>query len=393
MNREWNKEHIMDCFCGTLLLYIATYCAVAKGGELTWDFPIHAEWAISLNRHTVWDFLTNKTAYPLWHIAAKLLYQWGINLCGAAASATALFNCIAYWCVGYVWNRFGRAKTYKIPVWRWGLLLFFMGPVYAPAYTYSYYLGQGTGNTYHNPTNIAVKGVAVLAFALCADEVSQNRVFSKRRYLAISTVLLLSALAKPSFLQGMIPGLGLYFCLTVWGKGWKERFRKYFILAAAFIPAAFVVLFQLVVSFFGQASEGIGISYARILHNWTPNLFVSFLLAFAFPLTVLAIDFKRLYREQSIRLLICYELCAWLESVFLYEKGAREVHGNWLWGSYISMFIVWTVSLIRFCEFVGEKPLAGKRKAAAAAGYAVFFLQVLCGIFYWYSFAGELRFY
>ena len=393
MNGKRKQERMMHCFCGTLILYIATYCAVAKGGELAGDFPVHAQWALSLNRHTVWDFLIHKTAYPLWHIAVKTGCKWGLNICGAAASATAVFNCFAYWCVGYVWNRSEKDRDGNTNIWFWSLLLFFMGPVYAPACTYSYYLGQGSGNTYHNPTNIAVKGAAVLAFAICAEILSEDKEPGKRKYLALSAVLLVSALAKPSFLQGMIPGLGLYFCVTIGGAGWKERLRRYFTLAAAFIPAAAVLCFQFFVSFFGEASEGIGISYGRILHQWTPNLLVSFLLAFAFPITVLLLDFKRLCRDNGIRLLICYELCAWLESVFLYEKGAREAHGNWLWGSYISMFIVWMVSLIRYHGWVGEKLRNGTWKPAAAIGYAVLFLQVLCGIFYWYSFAGNIRFY
>ena len=393
MNEERKQDRIWHCFCGTLLLYIATYCAVARGGELSGDFPVHTQWALSLSRDTAWDFLSHKTAYPLWHIVVKLLYKWGLNPCGAAASATALFQCLAYWCVGYVWSRMEKRKKCNANIWLWSLALFFMGPVYAPACTYSYYLGQGTGNTYHNPTNIAVKGAAVLAFAICAEILSEEKGIGKRKYLALSAVLLFSALAKPSFLQGMIPGLGLYVCLTVPGAGWKERLQKYCVMAAAFLPAAAVIFFQFFVSFFGETSEGIGISYGRILHNWTPNLFVSFLLAFAFPITVLLLDWKRLCRDKGIRLLCCYELCAWLESAFLYEKGAREAHGNWLWGSYISMFVVWTVSLIRFSGFVGEKQESGRWKTAAAVGYAVFFLQVLCGIFYWYSFVGDIRFY
>ncbi len=393
MNREWKQKNIMYCFCGTLLLYIATYCAVAKGGELAWDFPIHAEWALSLNRYTARDFLLHKTAYPLWHIVVKILYKWGLNICGAAASATAMFNCCAYWCVGYVWSHYEKREGCNSNIWFWSLLLFFMGPIYAPACTYSYYLGQGTGNTYHNPTNIAVKGAAVLAFAICADIISDDKDIGRKKYGVLSAVLLVSALAKPSFLQGMIPGLGLYFCITIWGKEWKERFWKYFVLATAFIPAVTVIFFQFFISFFGESSEGIGISYGRILYNWTPNLFISFLLAFAFPITVLVIDFRRLYQDKSIRLLICYELCAWLESAFLYEKGAREAHGNWLWGSYISMFIVWMVSLIRFSRFACEGQVTGRQKTVVAIGYAVFFLQVLCGIFYWYTFVGGIRFY
>lgn len=59
---------------------------------------------------------------------------------------------------------------------------------------------------------------------------------------------------------------------------------------------------------------------------------------------------------------LCYEFCAWAESALLYEAGERELDGNWLWGSYLSMFIVWMLFLFEYFNIIsGDKAGAIKR--------------------------------
>ena len=163
----------------------------------------------------------------------------------------------------------------------------------------------------------------------------------------------------------------------------------------SFVPAVVILILQFYVSFFGgEQSEGIGIAYGYVLHNYSLNLFYSFVLAFAFPIVVLIIDFRDMMKDCFFQLACCYEFSAWAESAFIYEKGARTAHGNWLWASYLSMFIVWMISLIKFCSYISkEADLTYKRVLGIGLGVGFFVLQVLCGFFYWYSIVTGVQMY
>lgn len=399
LSKKIEMQDIEKCLLGTILLYIMTYLAVSRNGQLSIDFSAHASWAAELcsGELTVREFLVNKSSYPIWHVVTAILYKYvGLNENEAAASATAFFNCFTYWCVNAVWSCYGGDGQQKSNTWLWSFLLMIMGPLYMPRYAQYYYLGQGTGNIWHNPTNMAVKGTAVLAFMLIGALIYREN-NSVKHYLLLAVLLMISALEKPSFLQGIIPGVGLYMILRCIFEMFWRRDRKKFVsecknfikIITAFIPAAFILFFQFYVSFFsGEQSGGIGIAYGFVLHNYSSNLFHSFLLAFAFPIVVLIIDFKSMIKDIFFQVACCYEFSAWLESAMIYEKGTRMFHGNWLWASYLSMFIVWMISLMKFCENISKKEINSHRKVIGIGiGISAFSLQVLCGFLYWYSIA------
>ena len=397
--RKLDTKNLEQCFLGIIMIYIITYLAVVSNIELCIDFGTHASWSIQLfsGELSISDFLINKSAYPLWHIVTGVVHKFvGLNETEATATVTAFFNCFTYLGVNAVWIYYERECKQKSNTWLWSFLLMIMGPLYVPRYTQYYYLGQGTGNIWHNPTNIAVKGIAVLAFmviGLLLQRAGRNR----KWYLFLAVLLVLSALAKPSFLQGIIPGVGLYMLIKCIYELYQEKRKNHFVLECknclkiilAFVPAVCVVAFQFYVSFFGgEAGDGIGISYGYVLHQFSVNLFYSFLFAFIFPLTVLLIDFKNVIKDIFFQIACCYELCAWLESALIFEKGARAAHGNWLWASYLSMFIVWMVSMMRFCRYINrQEEFSYKKAIGICLGGGAFILQVLCGFFYWYNIA------
>lgn len=391
-NTEDNTSRMAAYFLGTLFIFIITFYAVLQVDSS--DYEKHSAWAAELSIRHLLRFMQSYAAYPLWHIVTKTFYKvLNFPLIGAAAATTALFNCFAYWCVMRAWDFFA---DFGIPSYAkafWSCCLLVVGPLYAPWFSDRYYLGQGSGNVWHNPTNIAVKGFCILCFILIVQLLQSEKTFreERSRYILLSILLLGSAFAKPSFLQGMIPGLGLYFIISVIAaKGRKERIAKYFMMADMFIPAVCLLLYQLVFSFFADteihAGGSIGVEFGRVLGHWSPNLLVSFLLAFAFPLFIFALDFKRLIKKIHIQVMLCYEFCAWGESAFLYESGQREMHGNWLWGSYLSMFIVWMLMLFEYFNMTSDDRLGTvRRKICLYGGNILLFSHIICGIFYWYD--------
>lgn len=397
MEKRLEMKDIERCLLGTVLIYIVTYLAVSRNGELSFDFIVHTDWARQLGdgEVTIREFLINRSSYPLWHIVTDILYKFvGLNENEAAATSTALFNCFTYWSVNYAWIIYVKVKKIKLRsnIWLWSFLLMIMGPLYMPRYTKFYYLGQGSGNIWHNPTNMAVKGIAVLTFMLIAFLV-ENVNNTRKTYFLLSILLVISVLEKPSFLQGIIPGLGLYiiimFVVRRKIKEYAAEYTNFLKIISAFVPAVLIVLLQFYAAFFGgERSGGVGISYGYVLHNYSFNLFHSFLLAFAFPIVVLIIDFKNMIKDIFFQIACCYEFSAWLESVMIYEKGVRALNGNWLWASYLSMFMVWMISVIRFCCYIeSEEKRTLKKTISISLGIGVLALQVICGFLYWYNIA------
>ena len=377
----------------TLIIWFASYSAASRDYYL--DLKQHANWALNLNRHNLFEFMASYIAYPLWHILLRVIHEFNpySNLV-AGTVATALLNSFSLWSVIYIWNKVTNKPLSFGNIAFFSTCLLFVGPLYIPSYNPFYYLGQGSGNIWHNPTHIAVKGFAVLSFyfiIMILDSEKSDRELIKN-YVILSIILTLSALAKPSFFQGIVPGLGLYFIFALITKGFRQHWKRFLFLAISFVPSACIIGFQFFCSFFlhGNVGEGTGIAieFGRVLHNWSPNLGISFILAFAFPLVVLILNFKSLIRKTIIQVTIFYEFAAWAESAFLYEVGTRELHGNWLWGSYLSMFIVWMVFLIQYCDILHNDEVSAKRKRLnLIIGLPIFFMHLVQGIKFWYSFS------
>lgn len=392
-------RNMRNYFLGCITIFLITFAAVEMDYQNLPDFILHGEWAAEMDIGHLENFLVS-VPYPIWHIGVKILYSLlGFRLDMAAAIMTAGMNVFAFWAACLVWN---YLSTVKVPVSDkvfWCICLFIMGPLYVPCHNDLYYLGQGTGNTWHNPTNIAVKGFAILGFALLVYLLDSEVIWKEqiKWYCILSIILCLSAMAKPSFLQGIIPGIILLFGCRMVFKGVKSIYKNIVGIILAFLPPILVVLVQFMLAFLVETpihdGDGIGIEFGRVLKQWTPNLFISFLLAFAFPLWVLLFNVKNLIKETSIQLVVCYEICSYMESLLLYEKGERELVGNWCWGSYISMFIVWMCMLIKYFEILSCKEDSRTRRITLIGGGILLFLQVLCGSIYWFCFASGQMMY
>lgn len=388
------NEHVKILRAGlisTLIIWIATYTTAIK--DIFSDVNCHAEWAMKLNDHNLFDFMTNYIAYPLWHILFNVIYRFFPDLRQASASTTAFFNCLALWGVMFVWKKFSSNSLEFGYIAFYSTCLLFVGPLMLPVFSPNYYLGIGSGNVWHNPTNIAVKGMAILSFYIivCILESTKTERELLKYYLTLAILLVFSVLAKPSFFQGIVPGLGLYFIFILLTKGFNSHIKRFLCIIVSFIPSACIIIFQFICSFFIQGSvgqgEGIGIEFGRVLHHWVPNLGGAFLLAFAFPIAVLVVNFRCLISKTSIQVALFYEFAAWLESVLLYEKGSRELHGNWLWGSYISMFMIWMVFLIEYIKLLSDEEVSEKRKKFNLCIIPLLFLHLLYGINFWYQYS------
>lgn len=417
MNMNENQANIeMPKFLGKLLLgfsvvFGATYFTTLAQANIS-DIGAHIEWAQKFSFTYFWDYFVKVTSYPMWHFftkACKVFFDttWG----NAAALVTATVNGISFLLTVFMQQYLFKEMNFRqevVPFW--AVCLMFVGPLYIPRFNEVYHPGAGTGNIWHNPTNIMVKPFAILIFCVVAKIITSERQIKRNEIIFLAVTMFLSVLAKPSFLQGFIPGLGLYMIIALVRKFSRESLKKYLLIAGSFIPSVVLVFYQFYISLFGQErgtkmvsemtetekiaaqvgeivgngnQQGIGFSWGRTYTHWTPNMYISFLLAIAFPLFVFMFNYRKMLKDRVVQLALCFETAAWLEGAIIYQKGPGEHQGNFWWASYLSLYIVWTIALYYFLDSSTRIDFRKKRNAVYLVfGSVLFFAHLLFGLFY-----------
>lgn len=411
----------MPRFLGKLLLgfsvvFWATYFTTLAQTDIS-DFWAHIDWAKKFNFTYFVDYFVKVTSYPLWHFLTKackvfLDTTWG----NASSLVTATANGCSFLFTVFMQQYLFKGLNLRrevIPFW--AVCLMFVGPLYIPRFNEVYHPGAGTGNIWHNPTSIMVKPFAILIFCVVAKIISTEKQIKRSEIIVLVVTLFLSALAKPSFIQGFIPGLGLYMVITLARNFTGERFKKYLLIASTFIPCVILMFFQFYISLFSQKrgsktigemtetemlaeqageiiaggttltgfQQGVGFEWGRVYTYWTPNMYISFLLAITFPLFVFLFNYRKMIKDRVVQLALCFETAAWLEGAILYQKGPGEHCGNFWWASYLSLYIVFSIALYYFLDSSTKVDLKKKKNILyLASGSILFFMHLLFGLFY-----------
>ena len=359
-------------FLGVLLSYITYKTTATQVFQPASDFAIHAEYVAA----------GTFGAYPIWHMITFMVMKLlKANQYYAAAITQSFVNGIIY-CIVYLifLNKIKFLKRTQAAIMSFILLV--VGPLTAPWFNENYYLGQWSPNTWHNPTNIMAKPFAIICFFMVVSIV--HRYLTKEKntmitYILLAVILCLSALSKPSFLQGFIPGLGLYlvlFLLITKGKSFFLSVK----LILAFVPSV-VILFWQYIAELTETGSGARIAWLELLHYFTPNVLISFLLAFAFPIFVFIMNPISNIKKVEVQMVFCYEIAAWLESALLIQTGDRALHANFCWASMLSMFMVWFVMLIQFIKYLSEEDKSSIRyKVTKFVGFILLWFHFLFGL-------------
>ncbi len=334
----------------SIVLFVITYKIVLSMWDHS-DYAYHLEIAKEFSLLNLKESILSGNTYFFFHMMVSALYNIGkFSLGDSAGIVIGLANVISLNIVIY----YMETSKYNGEIQKYGAFLGFalmmVGPLYMPWINQEYYVGQWSPNVYHNPTNIICRPFALLGIFSLFRILEDDSVHSGE-YIKCSIFLVLSAFAKPSFLQSIIPAMILFVILRVIVTR-KIEWKKWFLLIAVYLPACVVILFQTFITFFSgnTLSEGIGIEYGRVLHYYTSNIGASFFMTLAFPIFVFVVYLQSLIKKPYIQLIICYLFASWAEMAFLYEKGPRETDANFAWAYMLATFIVWVVMTKEFKE-------------------------------------------
>lgn len=426
--RDHLRRAIPAALCAAAL-FCLTYRVVFNFRSGDSDFSDHLSWAMVLSWPGLLDNVRQGTEY-LWHTCVWLTTLAGMrNIWKAAALVTAAANTAAFIIVYRGWDRRLPEKTPRWLLAAAVLCAFVAGSLTMPGGPY--YIGRGAVNTWHNPTNIMVRPFAAAVFFMTADIYDRRRgiprrlplgpeeegsgkpafafpggfwaqfetpVFTRSQLILYPLCLILSVYAKPSFLQVFGPAILLFLLIDlIRTRGMLLPFCIK--LAVAFLPAVWVLL-QQVADIFGYRfslgvtayaagplaapvlpSAGIGVYYVMgTFWDTTVSWLRSSLLPCAFPLALLILAPRRAWRDSRFRLGLMCLAASLLEAMFLHETGARAAHGNFLWGLYLSCWLLWTAAAGLYAS------LWSRREAgyllARWGGAALLALHLACGVAY-----------
>ena len=351
--------------CAFLLGYIVFMALMQRPAS---DISIHAAWAQQGSFSNPKTFVY-RAAHPLWHVVVALLLRVGLPLDVSASLFTALCK------AGEVWLLISLAET-LIGKRGWlatlsGVLAGVVTAVWVPVLNAQIYLGVGSPNTWHSPTQLLVMVLMLMIVPYMARLIENDRrrlpaegdaaLLPWRSVMLLGGLLATSLLAKPTFMQAFFPAACLY-CLILWLRRPKSTpFILRLLVAAA--PAVLMMGLQYLF-YFGQIIPTQGGMAIALSWEKTGDVALSVLLTQLFPIFVLLTTLDRdAFQKPLYQLALLMDVASMLEMVVFSETGRRAADGNLGWAMMGSALMLWALTLPVFLHKLMR--WLQRRKAAA----------------------------
>ena len=288
------------------------------------DLPAHISQALSMENYSV-VFLLMKWAYT---VSGNSLYFIGL-IQGVTVG-------LAFVCTTVALEKLFSLK--RIVSGAVAICLLTLTSIYIPFIYPRFYNGPVISQPWHNITYSSMRPFSVLTiffFAYLHEIYKNEKRISWKYWILTSVNLVLATLAKPNYLMGFAPALLVFLLVDFFGK--KNTFKNEFLLGCVVLPAVAVLPIQAVLLFNENNSIAIGPS-TFFFSEGAFIVIMKFVTALPLPLLVYFHNRHRLKYGAGVAGLSF--VWAVLEGMFMMEKGPREMHGNFLWGSEITGYIL-----------------------------------------------------
>lgn len=202
---------------------------------------------------------------------------------------------------------------------------------------------------YHNPTLIALRlfAIPVSLLALKVFSGTSYRDANHRRYttLLCASVILFATQVKPSYTIVLIPGCCAF---AAWRTLRGLRVDWKLLVLGICLPGVFMLGLQYLISYINfDDGSTIALGVFVAIEYWAPywRIPLQLALSLAFPLTVYLLYFAEAKRHLYLNLSWAVFAVSALVTYCVYESGYRTHHGNFVWNSYITAFVLMFASV------------------------------------------------
>ena len=241
------------------------------------------------------------------------------------------------------------------------LFLNLVMPCYIKGLADGRYMGMHTSSIWHNSTYLMMKWMGlwtILIYLKLERDISEK--LTLKSYIYFTVVMTLTTAAKPNFFLAVAPVMFVFLIIDMIGK--KAPLGRLILFASSVLPSFIVMLLQNSTLFAESSSSGgIVIAPGKAMAAHTGYLIPVSILSIAFPLMVLILHVKELFKNR-------YMLFAWMSAAvgflqyFLFmEDGARALDANLSWGYAFTIILIFGISLLQWITDV-RKFLTGKRE-------------------------------
>jgi hypothetical protein len=335
---------------------------IATGILERFDYPNHREaaWALTWPAHFLYPLLLTacRVVAGDWLVAQKLLLFANYAALGLALYALLIRSAAS------------RLPQVLVALLAASLVFVYAIPALQPV-DGSFYKGYLALNVYHNSTSLLLKPIIALHLLWLYLWLNAGRSGGMGFHAMGAGLVVLSALAKPSYLVVLLPAVFLVVARDT--SAWRTA------LLAVFLPGV-AVLAWLFLSTYGGGG-GLEIAPFKVLTHFTApwTILPKAVLSLLFPLSLLLL-FRREVRADRLAVL------AWLMlligfgyGLLLAEKGERVFDGNWLWSGQVAAFALFAATLRLLLELQAR---VGRNRRTDIA-WLVFFCHLAAGLA-WY---------
>lgn len=239
------------------------------------------------------------------------------------------------------------------------------------------YLGYLAPNVYHSPTLIVAKplALAALGFVLRAFAKAES---SWRSVLACAVMIVLSALAKPSFLLPLLPLVVLVGGVRLMtGKVVDIRL----LLLGVLLPGVAILAVQYRIAFDPASTNQIIVAPLAAMHAVSSFLGLKFVLSVLFPVAAYVLWIERARGDFELNFTWGLFLAS-LPLAYLLAESGRVIHGNLVWSAHLTLFLLFVESALFTLRRLAEGGKPAWRSGRFNAVAAIFVLHVASGTYY-----------
>lgn len=253
--------------------------------------------------------------------------------------------------------------------------------LYIPSFNKYMYAGQWSPNIWHSPTLSLLKPFALLSFFLLTQFLKKGSTKQTVNLILCSLLLFIGTFIKPSFIICLIPAL--FFYLVIFRFKQSDIYLKLFYVI---LPSLLLLTYQYFETYNLKDSQSyfhdkIVFTWFGVMKMYTPNLFISTILATAFPLLVLLFSLNKIKRNTNIVFSWILIIVSYLISGMLAEQNKFSL-GAFIFSYDICLYILYVFS---FVEYINWFKNHKNNMTKLAITSIVLSYHIVCGILYVYG--------